>query len=80
MIIGRLIPAGTGLPRYRAVEVESPSGKTREIMTARAAYEAGELLSVAVVESPVAAEAAAGAGKTEYDTEVAADGGIESEI
>ena len=80
VIIGRLIPAGTGLPRYRAVEVESRYGKTREIMTAREAYEAGELLSVAVVESPVAAEVAAGAGKTEYDTEVAADGGIESEI
>ncbi|MCL6628351.1 MAG: DNA-directed RNA polymerase subunit beta' [Armatimonadetes bacterium] len=31
VIIGRLIPAGTGLPVYRAVEVESPEAQRREL-------------------------------------------------
>ena len=46
VIIGRLIPAGTGLPSYRAIEVEAPDGRHREAMSTREAYEAGELLSI----------------------------------
>ena len=70
VIIGRLIPAGTGLHRYRAVEVETPFGKIREPMTAREAYEAGQLLAVGAEHE-----------RDEYDeSEVAADGGVESEI
>ena len=46
VIIGRLIPAGTGLPVYRAVEVEAIGGQVRQPMAVREAYEAGELLSV----------------------------------
>jgi len=46
VIIGRLIPAGTGLPVYRAVEVEAIGGQVQRPMAVREAYEAGELLSV----------------------------------
>ncbi len=69
VIIGRLIPAGTGLHRYRAVEVETPYGRIREplsAVSAREAYEAGTLLSV------VEPELVGG--------ESAEDAGIESEI
>jgi hypothetical protein len=46
VIIGRLIPAGTGLPQYRAVEVSSGAVRPVEGRTTREAYEAGELLTV----------------------------------
>lgn len=58
VIIGRLIPAGTGLPLYRSIEVY-PEGRTRE-MTAREAYEAGELLAVSAPSSEDAARESAG--------------------
>ena len=47
VIIGRLIPAGTGLPQYRAVEVSTGAViKPKEELTTREAYEAGSLLTV----------------------------------
>jgi len=49
VIIGRLIPAGTGLPMYRAIEVE-PHGRPRGLITTREAYEAGELLAIGETE------------------------------
>jgi len=49
VIIGRLIPAGTGLPVYRAVEVETIGGLPRGEIATREALEARELLRIAEV-------------------------------
>ena len=74
VIIGRLIPAGTGLARYRAVEVETPFGRIREPMTAREAYDAGELLAVGgEAEDDLALPEV-------YDELESEDAGIESDI
>lgn len=82
VIIGRLIPAGTGLPVYRAIEIESPEFKPRETMGTREAYEAGELLAVdepelddddaqetEILEAPTAVEAAVDCGE-EIDSSI----------
>jgi len=57
VIIGRLIPAGTGLPQYRAVEVSSSAGRSRGAIGTREAYESGTLLSVDVDDEMVSEEA-----------------------
>jgi len=80
VIIGRLIPAGTGLPRYRAVELEIPQQLRREAAMAREALEAmgaGGLLTLAGEEPD---EKTATADQEGYKSDVAADGGTESEI
>ncbi|HET6455512.1 MAG TPA: DNA-directed RNA polymerase subunit beta' [Armatimonadota bacterium] len=78
VIIGRLIPAGTGLPVYRAVEVEAPEGKIipRAQISTREAYEAGQLLAVPNLDE----EESEPEASAQYKSEVAADGGSESDI
>jgi DNA-directed RNA polymerase subunit beta' len=72
VIIGRLIPAGTGLPVYRAVEVNAPEVRSPQELSARQAYEAGELLAVEEAEEvPVAKMPVE---LVEKETEMAADG------
>ena len=56
VIIGRLIPAGTGLPTYRMVEIESPKIHVRDTRTTREVYEAGELLSLGEEEEKTISE------------------------
>ncbi len=61
VIIGRLIPAGTGLPSYRAIEVDAKDGRFRlepepaseidELLPAGAAADGADLESVSVEES-----------------------------
>jgi DNA-directed RNA polymerase subunit beta' len=46
VIIGRLIPAGTGLPQYRAVNIQSEGAKVKGPVSTREAYESGRLLAV----------------------------------
>ncbi len=75
VIIGRLIPAGTGLPMYRAVEVEAPDVISREAVAAREAYEAGQLLPVGTGSAMPGPESL-----TSQEPEAAADGGSESAI
>ena len=75
VIIGRLIPAGTGLPMYRAVEVEARDVISREAIAAREAYEAGQLLPVSSGSAMPGPESL-----TSQEPEAAADGGSESAI
>jgi len=77
VIIGRLIPAGTGLPAYRLIEVEPEDGRVKGPMTAREAYEAGELLPVGEAVAEPSAEAP---GFEEADAEGAVERAAEAAI
>ena len=75
VIIGRLIPAGTGLPTYRMVEIESPEIHVRDTRTTREVYEAGELLSLGEGEEKTISE-----GPSVEEPGMAADAAPETAI
>ena len=80
VIIGRLIPAGTGLPRYRKLDViNSATGNSiiteRELLAPTSEDEEEELLAIPGLDEPIEAEAEILPGEVdEEDADIEVDG------